>query len=391
MLALTLAVALACELDQRAVDVTEGELSERGERTPDDALDEGRTTSGSREPGGGQSATAEGSSGSGGQAAPTPAAVPPSMNGGASGLGVAGSSALGSAGAASTTEAPPVASGGATGSGADTMMGASGAPPVTAPPVTAPAVTPPPVTAPPVNAPPAPEQPQAPSPAPPSPAPSVPPSNCPGQFLCDDFEGVASGAAPNPTLWQLIAGFAPATQSANVQVSNQQAHTGAQSLRVVGSSARNGIVATLPQSRYFVRAWLLVDATPVGPVFIGAGTSQNSETRLRVQGQSFATLNTVGPGDAVRPTAATSGSCADCVTLSANEWFCAELFIDNAAQEATLWINGQEAASIVNGQGGWPEQPAQPALFLGSMGLQGGQAGVFIDDVAAGPVRIGCD
>ena len=74
-----------------------------------------------------------------------------------------------------------------------------------------------------------------------------------------------------------------------------------------------------------------------------------------------------------------------------DQWFCAELFIDNAEQAATLWIGGEEAASIVNGQGGWPVQPASPALFLGSMGLQGGQTGVFIDDVAAGPTRIGCE
>jgi hypothetical protein len=180
-------------------------------------------------------------------------------------------------------------------------------------------------------------------------------------------------------------------QSANVQVSTQQVHTGTRSLRVVASGSRNGIVATLPQNRYFLRAWLQVDAVPLGPVFIGLGTDQNSETRLRIQGQSFAVINTVGPGDAVRPGAATSGNCPDCVTLTPNRWFCAEFFIDNATQAATLWIDGVEAASIVNGQGGWPVQPATPKLFLGSMGLQGGQAGVFIDDVAVGSTRIGCD
>jgi hypothetical protein len=126
-------------------------------------------------------------------------------------------------------------------------------------------------------------------------------------------------------------------------------------------------------------------------VFIGLGTDQNSETRLRIQGRSFATINTVGPGDAVRPNEANSGNCANCVTLTPNRWFCAEFSIDNATQAATLWIDGVEAASIVNGQGGWPVQPAAPKLFLGSMGVQGGQAGVFIDDVAVGSTRIGCN
>jgi hypothetical protein len=79
------------------------------------------------------------------------------------------------------------------------------------------------------------------------------------------------------------------------------------------------------------------------------------------------------------------------VTLTPNQWFCAEMFVDNAAQAATLWIDDVEAASIVNGEGGWPVQPATPQLFLGSMGLQGGQTGAWFDDVVAGPERIGCD
>jgi hypothetical protein len=139
-----------------------------------------------------------------------------------------------------------------------------------------------------------------------------------------------------------------------------------------------------------MRAWLNIDAAPVGPVFIGLGTDQNSETRLRIQGRSFATINTVGPGDAVHPDA-NSGNCPECVTLTPNRWFCAEFSIDNAGQNATLWIDGVEAASIVNGEKGWPAQPAQPKLFVGNMGLQGGMAGVYIDDVAAGPTRIGCN
>jgi hypothetical protein len=79
------------------------------------------------------------------------------------------------------------------------------------------------------------------------------------------------------------------------------------------------------------------------------------------------------------------------VTLAANEWFCAEMFVDNATRNATLWIDGAEAASVVNGDGGWSVQPANPKAFLGLMALQGGSTGVWIDDVVAGPNRIGCD
>jgi hypothetical protein len=141
-----------------------------------------------------------------------------------------------------------------------------------------------------------------------------------------------------------------------------------------------------------MRAWLRIDAAPVGPVFIGLGTDQNSEIRLRIQGQSFATINTVGPGDAVHPGQANSGNCGDaCITLVPNTWFCAEFSIDESTRTARLFINDDEAASVVNGDGGWPVQPATPKMFLGSMAVQGGNSGVFIDDVVVGSTRIGCD
>lgn len=289
--------------------------------------------------------------------AQAPGSMQPAGAAGAPNQGVAGSGGMMAPGGGGAGSMPPVA-----------PPPGMQPPVVQPPPVTQPPVTPPPVTPPPAGN-----------------------ADCPGQFLCEGFESVPAGAFITSPTWQVIDGYAEDTQSANVLVSTEQAHSGTQSLRVLGSGARNGIVATLPQNRYFLRAWLRVDASPLGPVFIGLGTDQNSETRLRIQGNGLATINTVGPGDAVRPGAATSGNCAECVPMPVNTWFCAEFAIDQATQAATLYIDEVEAASIVNGQGGWPVQPAQPNLFLGSMGLQGGMAGVYIDDVAVGAARIGCD
>jgi hypothetical protein len=238
---------------------------------------------------------------------------------------------------------------------------------------------------------------QNPPPAPPAqnPPPTVPPpplnADCAGAFFCDGFENVADGASPAAPLWTIIDGYSVRPESANVLVSADNARSGARALRVTGTDSRTGIRATLPQTRYFVRAWLQIDAAPLGPVFIGLGTDQNSEARLRIQGSSFATINSVGPGDKVHPDAANEGNCPECVTLVPNEWFCAEFFMDDATQNATLWIDGVEAASKVNGNGGWPVQPDNPFFFLGSMSVQGGMTGVWIDDVAAGPTRLGCD
>lgn len=300
---------------------------------------------------------------------------------GAAPIGLDPSQGAPSSGAAGSSMTAPSAGTGAGGSSFEPVDPASGEP--------APTGDPPDDTTPPVD------PPQQPTPTPPPPAqptPQPPPNaGCAGQFICDGFENAAPGASPNAALWRVIADYTPTPQSPNVQVSAANAHSGARALRVVGASARNGIVASLPAQTYFMRAWIQADAVPLGPVFIGLGSDQNSETRLRISANSYAAINTVGPGDAIHPGAATSGNCADCLTLAPNRWFCAEMFIDNAARNATLWIDGVEAASIINGDGGWPAQPASPQVFLGSMGLQGGQTAVWIDDVAAGPQRIGCN
>ena len=201
---------------------------------------------------------------------------------------------------------------------------------------------------------------------------------------------VAAGASPNAAVWRLMDGFAFRDTSPNVQVSATTAHGGRQSLRVAASGGRSGIIATLPRNAYFMRAFLNVDAVPVGPVFIGLGTDQNSEVRFRIQGRSFATINVI-PSDGVRPEQATSGNCPDCVTLTPNRWFCAEMSVDNASRTAILWIDGVEAGRLVAGADNWANQPDMPQMFLGSWGLQGGMAGVYVDDVAAGPARIGCN
>jgi hypothetical protein len=192
-------------------------------------------------------------------------------------------------------------------------------------------------------------------------------------------------------VWEIVDRYSVVEQSANVTVSGGTSHGGVRALRVEGVNSRTGVQTTVAQPRYFVRAWLNIDSAPLGPVFIGLGTDQNSETRLRIQGQSFATINTFGPEDNVHPDAANSGNCPGCVALSPNRWFCAEMFVDNATQDATLWIDGVEAASVINGEGGWPVQPANPTVFLGSMAVQGGNTGVWVDDVAAGPERLGCE
>ena len=329
---------------------------------------------------GGASSEQTGGSGIGLQPSPPPA------QSGAQNPGAGGAAMVAGAGGADPGT-------GAAGSSFEPDQGGAGAPPIAPndgqqpPPNDGQQPQQPPPQQPPPQQPP----PQQPAPEEPPPAAPAPSGDCTGAFFCDGFESVAAGASPTSAVWRVIDGFNVTDASAKVTVSSADARFGAQSLRITEDGGRTGVLATLPQSSYFVRAFFKLDAAPLGTVFIGGGTSENNETRFRIQGQSYATINSVGSvGDPVRPANATSGNgCPDCFTLPVDEWFCAELAIDNAASTATLFINDVEVA--VAGADAFAPQPAQPLLFLGSWGLQGGATGAFIDDVAVGPERFGCN
>jgi hypothetical protein len=97
----------------------------------------------------------------------------------------------------------------------------------------------------------------------------------------------------------------------------------------------------------------------------------------------------------VAPNTATSGNCPTCVAVP-SDWFCAEMLVDASARSATLWINGAEAASVLDNVGWhvastWPTFPTPTSVRLGFWGLGGAQATVWIDDVAVAEERIGCD
>ena len=246
----------------------------------------------------------------------------------------------------------------------------------------------PPAQQPPQQQPPAQQPPQQQPPAQQPPTEPAPSGNCGSAFFCDDFESVANGASPTAALWSIINSFGLADSSPAVSVSNANARSGNQALRVTAAQTRNGIQASVPQASYHVRAFIQLDSTPLGPIFIGLGNDQNSEMRFRIQGQSFATINST-QGDAVRPANANGGGCPDCIPLVANEWMCVEMFVDSAARTTTLSIDGEQAA--VAGPDVFTAQPASPNVFLGSWGLQGGSTGVWIDDVAVGPDPIGCN
>lgn len=215
------------------------------------------------------------------------------------------------------------------------------------------------------------------------------PVGCDQLLLCEDFEGVAAGGSPDPAKWSLVANYTYDVASSDlVKVSSEKKRSGNQALRVEANGLA-GAVAEVPAQTFYLRAYMQVDAAPLGPVLAGIGTDHNSELRFRIQQNSWATINII-PGDAVLPQAARDGNCPDCPTITPNEWFCLEMFVDGAGKNAGLWINDVE---VFNGavSGDFPTIGSPAHVRLGTMDLQGGSTGVWVDDVAIGTSRVGCD
>jgi hypothetical protein len=172
-----------------------------------------------------------------------------------------------------------------------------------------------------------------------------------------------------------------------VSVSSEKKHGGNQALHV-GANGLAGVIAEVSAQQFHVRAFMQVDAAPLGPVLAGIGTDHNSEIRFRIQQNSWATINII-PGDAVLPQAAREGNCPTCPSITPNEWFCLEMAVDAASKRVGLWIDGMEAVDeVVSGE--WPAFGSPTHVRLGTMDLQGGSTGVWVDDVAIGTERVGC-
>jgi hypothetical protein len=219
----------------------------------------------------------------------------------------------------------------------------------------------------------------------------VSPSDCADLLLCEDFEG----GVIDPAKWSLVQGYNYEIQPAEataIRLSSEQKHGGAQALRV-DANGLAGVIAEIAEQKFYLRAHMRLDAVPVGPVLVGIGKEHGNELRFRIQHQSSATINIV-PGDAVLPSAATTGNCPECVTLTANEWFCMEFLVDAMASKVALWVDGAPAVPETDAADAitqaWPAT-GPVKVRLGSMDLQGGMTGVWFDDVAIGTERIGCE
>lgn len=222
-------------------------------------------------------------------------------------------------------------------------------------------------------------------------------TDCSSLPLCTDFESDTAGMVPAGFTANL--NYNSGTNPTNVTVTTEDAYRGSQSVKVIGTEGLYGIEYADPGDTFYLRTWLkVVGLTNGNPVIVGVGEDNSAEMRMRLVKKGVNDFHAVAAnastGDGLSPENSNGGlACDDCVSLPA-DWFCLEMHVDKTSETLQMWVDGEQAVDIVNNTpwSGGAEWPASmDVLRIGSMALEGGGATVFIDDVALGPSRIGCE
>jgi len=233
------------------------------------------------------------------------------------------------------------------------------------------------------------------------------PVDCSSLPLCDSFEQVSVGAAPDAALWEQVSPSCSGTGS--LAVDDTQAHSGSQSLKISGAggycnhvfAANSSVIASLGDvvyARFFVRF-----ADPLGDshtTFLAMKDSADGDKDLRMGGQNKILMMNRESDDATLPALSPAGM-ATSLEPASQSWLCIELSIDQQTGELITWVDGApidglhvDDTSTPDIDAQWLNQTWVPALTDFKIGWEsyGGQAmDLWFDDVALASSRIGCD
>lgn len=219
--------------------------------------------------------------------------------------------------------------------------------------------------------------------------------------ICEDFEGTAGGQIPSG--W---------TKSGSVEVVTDQAFRGTHSLRVNAATngprriTRSGAAVTALGGAHWGRIYYRVQ-TPTPGVFVhstlvaGAAMSPRDNVAIEVR-----PVDTVQNADRshqflynVQPNGrAEFGKGSSYDWRFDGAWRCAEWHLDHATQSYSFFLDGTEITQIriANGAGNFTNSEIPQTFQSLSFGWNNYQAAdpgfvAWLDDLAVGPLRIGCE
>jgi hypothetical protein len=230
---------------------------------------------------------------------------------------------------------------------------------------------------------------------------------CNNYPLCDDFESVVAGGAPDAGRWQIV--FPNCTGTGTVAIDDTQSYSGKMSLRVDGKGGycnhvfilNSAAVATLGNAyygRFYMRPSM---AQGDGHTTFMAMHDSVENKDLRMGGQSKILMWNRESDDATLPALSPTGIGLS-IAIAPNAWTCIEFHVDGSAGTIQTWANGSEVTGLVvdgtptadvdqawiNQKPGW--KPTFSDFKLGWESYAGQDMTMYFDDVALASTRIGC-
>ena len=231
-------------------------------------------------------------------------------------------------------------------------------------------------------------------------------AGCAGAAICDSFETVAAGGAPDTSVWSLLS--PDCSGAGKISVDATQAHTGKQSIRVDGGGGycdhiflHRSDISSVGKDifiRYYVR---LGQALGDGHVtFMSLVDNGDAGKHLRMGGQSKILIYNRESSDASLPALSPTGISMSVVPPT-NQWICVEVEINQTAQSLTTWVNSAQVQGLaidktptadVDQQwlSGSAWKPNLQDFNLGWESYGGATNTLWFDDVALSTRRIGC-
>ncbi|KAF4550831.1 Exoglucanase-like protein [Elsinoe fawcettii] len=215
--------------------------------------------------------------------------------------------------------------------------------------------------------------------------------------VSNDFE-----SGWDSTAWPV---YAPdCAQGGSVTLDSTKAHSGKNSLKVVGAGGYCGHAffgtTQVPKGSFYTRSWVYM-TTPLTAehvtFMVMPDTSLNGK-HLRFGGMSQIMMYNRETDDATLPDLSPQGI-ATSADLPAGAWQCVEQYIGTDGTINT-WLNSQSVAGLNVGPGvtnananGWTRasyKPAVTGVYWGWESYGGGANTFWYDDVAIATTRIGC-
>jgi hypothetical protein len=229
--------------------------------------------------------------------------------------------------------------------------------------------------------------------------------------ICDDFEGIAQGGAPQATTWKVMTSYSGQPSAVNtVTVDDVHVARGRGALHVHTETSDPVYIETnslrISSNTFYGRVLAYFDVDPGARtrghwgaiVGVGKIAPGGQDIEVRIGGQFGILVANYSPNDALQISSSRDGFYDDGLRLPVRQWTCFEFEFAGSSNELRVWMNDAEIERLhVTDWGQFGHQPTpnwSPTYDRLRIGYQSWNADtpvdVWYDSVAVGAQRIGC-